>query len=192
MLVGNTTMRKLVALSSGVLLLGYAAAGLSADIVGTIVSPAGAPIPGVTVSVQSQAGAAVGASVSDGGGEYAIHGLAPGTYTLMAKGQTAVAYLGDHGITVNWGIAPDSVIAVGSQGTALQPASASSKSSMKDLAAKQVGLGNGDRNDNAVQRGDCAEDEDDGQQNSDTETATSIDSGAESHSRRHCEHTESD
>ena len=192
-IVSNPAMKKLLALGSGALLLGYATAGLSADIVGMIVNPAGTAIQGVTVSVQNQSGAMVGVSVSDGSGKYAIHGLEPGTYTLMAKGQTAVAYVGDQGITVNWGIAADSqVIAAARQGTALPPASAGAKSSMRDLTVKQVGPGNSDRNDNEVQRGDCAEDEDDGQQNSDTETATSIDPGAEGHSRRHCEHTESD
>src|SRR5208283_432485 len=146
----------------------YAAVGLSADIVGTIVNPSGAPIPGVAVSVQNQAGAAVGTSVSDGAGRYSIHGLTPGAYTLISSGQTAVTYLGDQGITVDWGIAANyQVFAVARQGTAPASALVSGKSSMKDLAPKQVGAENGDRNDNAVQRGDCAEDEDDGEQSDD-------------------------
>ncbi len=189
---GNLAMRKLVALSSYALLLGYAAAGLSADIVGTTVDPAGSPIPGVTVSVQNQAGAAIGASVSDETGKYAIHGLPPGIYTLIAKGQTAVAYVGDRGITVDWGIAANSqVIAAARQGTALPSESASGKVSMKDLAAKQVGAGNSDRNNNAVQHGDCAEDEDEGEQTGDAEMATNVHPGAEGQGRRHCRQTES-
>lgn len=114
-------MKKLlvVASSSALFLLGSAMAVSSADIVGTIVNPAGAPITGVTVSVQNQAGAAVGSGVTDEGGQYVIHGLAPGTYTLISKGQSAVAYVGDQGITVDWGIAPNSqVIATARQGTA--------------------------------------------------------------------------
>ena len=91
----------------------------SADIVGTIVNPAGAPIAGMTVSVQNQAGAAVGSGVTDETGKYAIHGLVPGTYTLISKGRSAVAYVGDQGLTVDWGIAPNSqIVAAARQGTA--------------------------------------------------------------------------
>lgn len=187
---GKSRMKKLVALGSAALLLGYPAAGLSADIVGTIVNPAGAPIPGVTVSVQNQAGVAVGTSVSDGTGKYVIDDLATGTYTLTAKGQTAVAYVGDQGITVDWGIAANSqVIAVATRGAGSTSASVS-KSSLRDLSAQQVGAGKSDRNNNAVQRGDCAEDQDDGEQGDDAEITTKIEPGAQGPSRRHCNHTE--
>jgi len=189
----NSAMRKVVAivLGSGVLLLSYVAVGLSGDIVGTIVNLAGAPIAGVTVSVQNQAGAAAGASVSDGTGKYAIHDLAPGIYTLILNGQTGVTYVGDQGITVDWGIAANSqVIATARQGAAPPSASVSGKS-MKDLAAKQVGVGNSDHNDSAVQRGDCAEDEDDGELNGDAEMEMNVKPGADGDSRRHCQHTES-
>ena len=93
-------------------------AASSADIVGTIVNPAGAPMAGVTVAVQNQSGAAVGSGVTDETGQYAIHGLVPGIYTLISKGQSAVAYVGDQGLTVDWGVAPNSqVIAAARQGT---------------------------------------------------------------------------
>src|SRR5271170_4746801 len=126
-------MRKLVAmvLVPEALLLGCAAVGLSAEIVGTVVNPTGAPISGITVSVQNQAGVAVGASVSDGTGQYTIDRLSPGTYTLTLKGQTAVAYVGDQGITVDWGIAANSqVIAAARQGTEPPLASVGGKFSM--------------------------------------------------------------
>jgi Carboxypeptidase regulatory-like domain len=187
-------MRKVVAilLGSGGLLLSFAAVGMSGDIVGTIVNLAGAPIAGVTVSVQNQAGAAAGASVSDGTGKYAIHDLAPGIYTLILNGQTGVTYVGDQGITVDWEIAANSqVIAAARQGAAPSSPAVSGKS-MKDLAAKQVGVGNSDHNDNAVQRGDCAEDEDDGEPSDDAEMEMNVKPGANGHSRRHCQHTESD
>jgi len=179
-------MRKLIVWGSAALVLGYAAVGLSADIVGTIVNPSGAPIPGVTVSVQNQAGAAVGASVSDRTGKYAIYGLPPGNYTLISAGQTAVAYVGDRGITVDWGIAGNShVIAAAKQGT--EPSvPLSDNSSMKDLAAKRVDAGDSDRSDTAVQRGDCAEDGDDGDQSDDTEAAPNGDPGDTASGRRHC------
>ena len=109
----------LVASSSALFLLVSAMVASSADIVGTIVNSAGAPIAGMTVSVQNQAGAAVGSGVTDETGKYAIHGLVPGTYTLISKGQSAVAYVGDQGLTVEWGSAPNSpIIAAASQGTA--------------------------------------------------------------------------
>jgi hypothetical protein len=116
----DSCMKKLlfVASSSALFLLVSAMVVSSADIVGTIVNPAGAPIAGMTVSVQNQAGAAVGSGVTDETGKYAIHGLVPGTYTLISKGQTAVAYVGDQGLTVEWGIAPNSqIIAAARQGT---------------------------------------------------------------------------
>jgi hypothetical protein len=186
-------MRKFVALSSGALFLGYAAAGLSADIVGTIVNPAGAAIPGVTVSAQSDADIVVGASVSDGMGKYAIHNLAPGTYTLVSNGQTAVAYVGERGISVDWGMAANSqVIAVARQGTGSPLPSISGKSSLKDLVTKQVGAENSDSSDNAVQRGDCAEDENDGEQGDDAEIAANVEPRTERGGRRHCKHAESD
>jgi hypothetical protein len=117
----NAGLKKLlvVASSSALLLIGSAVAASSADIVGMIVNPAGAPLKGVTVSVQNQAGAAVGIGVTDESGQYVIHGLAPGTYTLISKGQSAVTYVGDQGITVDWGIAANSqIIAAARQGTA--------------------------------------------------------------------------
>jgi Carboxypeptidase regulatory-like domain len=107
-----------VASSLALVLLGSTVAVWSADIVGAIVNPSGSPLTGVTVSVQNQAGAAVSSGVTDESGQYVIHGLAPGTYTLISQGQTAVAYVGDQGLTVDWGIASNSqVIAAARQGT---------------------------------------------------------------------------
>jgi hypothetical protein len=123
---GNSCKKKLlfVASSSAVFLLGFAMAVSSADIVGTIVNPAGAPMTGVTVAVQNQSGAAVGSGVTDETGQYVIHDLVPGIYTLISKGQSAVAYVGDQGLTVDWGVAPNSqVIAAARQGTAQSAAS---------------------------------------------------------------------
>jgi hypothetical protein len=127
----NSWTKKLlfVASSSALFLLGSVMAVSSADIVGTIVNPAGAPMTGVTVAVQNQSGAAVGSGVTDETGQYVIHGLVPGIYTLISKGQSAVAYVGDQGLTVDWGVAPNSqVIAAARQGTA-QPAVSSTPNS---------------------------------------------------------------
>jgi hypothetical protein len=128
----HSGMKKLlfVASSSALFLLGSAMAASSADIVGTIVNPAGAPIAGMTVSVQNQAGAAVGSGVTDTDGQYVIHGLVPGTYTLISKGQSAVAYVGDQGLTVDWGVGPNSqIIAAARQGTTEQSAVSSAPNS---------------------------------------------------------------
>jgi hypothetical protein len=114
-------MKKLlfVVSSLALFLLGSVMAGSSADIVGTMVNTAGAPVTGVTVSVQTQAGAAVSSGVTDETGQYVIRGLVPGTYTLISKGQSAVAYVGNQGLTVDWGIGPNSqIIAAARQGTA--------------------------------------------------------------------------
>jgi Carboxypeptidase regulatory-like domain len=187
-------MRKLttMALASGALILAYAATGLAAEIVGTIVDLAGAPISGVTVSAQNRAGITVGVSVSDATGKYAIQGIASGIYILMAKGQTAVAYVGDQGITVDWGIAANSqIIAAARKGTAPLLTSFSGRSSMRDLASKQVDATKGDRSANAVQRGDCADDEDDGEEGEDSEIAANVQPTAEAQGRRHCQQTES-
>ena len=192
MIVKKQTMKKLFTLGSGALFVSCATAGFSADIIGTIVSPAGEPIRGVTVSVEDNAGAAVGASASDVAGKYIIHALAPGTYTLTANGQTAVAYVGDQGLTVDWGIASNSqVIAAARQGMAPSSALISSKSSI--MAARHGSTGKSDRGDNGVQRGDCAEEEGDGEQSDDTQMwATDIDPGAQPRGHRHCDQTESD
>ena len=117
---GNSWTKKLlfVASSSALFLLGSVMAASSADIVGTIVNPAGAPMAGVTVAVQNQSGAGAGSGVTDETGQYVIHGLTPGIYTLISKGQSAVAYVGDQGLTVDWGVASNSqVIAAARQGT---------------------------------------------------------------------------
>ena len=188
-------MKKVVAMvvGSGALLLGHAAVGNECRNRGKNRESRRRANPGrvpsrckIRRALQSVRARATGRV------KYAIHGLAPGTYTMMLKGQTAVAYVGDQGITVDWGIAANSqVIAAARQGTAPPSASVGGKSSMKDLAAKQVGPGNSDRNENAVQRGDCAEDEDDGEQSNDAEMVTNVEPGAEGPGRRHCQHTES-
>jgi len=188
------TILTTMALASGPLILGYGATGSAAEIVGTIMNSAGAPVSGITVSAQNQAGATVGVSVSDGTGKYAIQGIASGIYILMAKGQTAVAYVGDQGMTVDWGIAANSqIIAAARTGTAPLLTSLGGKSSMKDLASKQVNAAKGDRSGNAVQRGDCAddEDEDDGEEGEDSEIAANVQPRAEGQGRRHCQQTES-
>lgn len=112
-------MTKLLSASafSAVLLLG-AVVAFGADIVGTVADPSGAPIAGVKVSVENQAGVNVGATSSDSLGKYEFHGLQTGTYTLLSSGQSAVSYVGPQGLTVNWGVSHNaSAIATALSGT---------------------------------------------------------------------------
>ena len=103
----KAAMRKAgtIAGTSAALLLGLALSTFGADIVGTVADPSGAPIPGVTVSVGTRTGTQVGTAISDSLGRYAMHGIQPGTYTLSARGQSAVSYVGQDGLTVDWGVA---------------------------------------------------------------------------------------
>jgi Carboxypeptidase regulatory-like domain len=89
----------------------------AAEVTGKVADRSGAAVPGVAVSVKNQAGTTVGSAISDSAGNYAIHDLGAGTYTFVVKGQTAVAYVADDGLTVDWGVAPDApAIAVARRG----------------------------------------------------------------------------
>jgi hypothetical protein len=90
-----------------------------ADLVGTVSNSRGEPVPGISVTVVNSAGIDSGKAISDAHGRYAISNLAPGTYKLGSSGQWVMSYVGDRGLTVNWGLAPHAAaVAVASQGTA--------------------------------------------------------------------------
>jgi hypothetical protein len=89
------------------------------DLVGMVSNNRGEPVPGVSVLVVNSAGVDSGRAVSDAHGRYAISNLTPGTYKLGSSGQWVMSYVGDRGLTVNWGLAPHAVpVAVAKQGTA--------------------------------------------------------------------------
>ncbi len=67
----------------------------------------GSPIADVTVLVRDLEGKGVARAVSDAGGNYSVGGLSPGAYNLIAKDQSAVTYVPKEGVTVNWGISPN-------------------------------------------------------------------------------------
>ncbi|MDO8431612.1 MAG: carboxypeptidase-like regulatory domain-containing protein [Candidatus Binatus sp.] len=108
------------------LVLGVAAVGgiatahcFAAEVVGRVADAGGAPIAGVAVAIKNPAGIQIGSALSDSSGRYAIHDLAPGIYTFMAGGQTAVSYVDADGLTVDWGIAPSApAIAIAHRGIA--------------------------------------------------------------------------
>jgi len=90
-----------------------------ANLVGTVSNNRGEPVPGVGVAVVNSAGIDSGKAISDAHGHYAISNLAPGTYKLGSSGQWVMSYIGDQGLTVNWGLAPHATaVAVARQGTA--------------------------------------------------------------------------
>ena len=93
---------------------------LCADLVGRVLNSRGQAVSGVTVKVVNEKDIDVGKSISDASGAYAITNLSPGTYKLnILPGQWVMSYIGDKGLTVNWGLAPHSPpVAVATLGTA--------------------------------------------------------------------------
>src|SRR5882757_9010540 len=99
----------------------------AAEVVGKVTDPAGAPIAGVEVVVQTQSngeqkGVRITSAISDSSGRYEIHGVMPGAYTFVAGGQTAVCYVEKKGVTIDWGIAPNApAIAFARRGISTSP-----------------------------------------------------------------------
>ena len=101
---------------------------LCADLVGRVLNNRGQAVSGVTVKVVNEKDIDVGKSISDASGAYAITNLSPGTYKLnIVPGQWVMSYIGDKGLTVNWGLAPHSPpVAVATLGTAADVSAMSS------------------------------------------------------------------
>lgn len=59
---------------------------------GQVADPSGAVIPNATVVVMTQSGTVAAKTTSDAGGEYAIHGLPPGTYNVIATAPGFAAF----------------------------------------------------------------------------------------------------
>jgi hypothetical protein len=91
-----------------------------ADLVGRVLNSRGQAVSGVTVTVVNEKDIDAGKSISDASGAYAITNLSPGTYKLnIVPGQWVMSYIGDKGLTVNWGLAPHSPpVAIATLGTA--------------------------------------------------------------------------
>jgi hypothetical protein len=86
--------------------LARAPAALAAEIVGRIVDVGGQPVAGEQVLVRKFPDSTIHRFVTDETGYYAIGDLSPGPYTLYVRAQSAVAYVGDQGLTVDWGLSP--------------------------------------------------------------------------------------
>jgi hypothetical protein len=134
-----------ISIASVILTTGRVA--LCADLVGRVLNSRGQAVSGVTVKVVNEKDIDAGKGTSDASGAYAITNLSPGTYKLnILPGQWVMSYIGDKGLTVNWGLAPHSPpVAVATLGTAADvsaPAGAlSSRISHTQSAPEAVGSG---------------------------------------------------
>jgi hypothetical protein len=123
-----------------------------AELVGTVSNNRGEGVPGVSVAVVNSAGVDSGKAVSDAHGHYTISNLAPGTYKLGSSGQWVMSYIGDRGLTVNWGLAPHAIaVAIARQGTApdssLTMSAAPARISQAQARAKPDARRSGDNSD---------------------------------------------
>jgi hypothetical protein len=109
-----------ILIASIILTIGRAA--LCADLSGRVLNSRGEAVSGVTVTVVNAKGDDAGKGVSDANGGYTISNLNPGTYKLnIVPGQWVMSYIGEKGLTVNWGLAPHSPpVAVATLGSAAE------------------------------------------------------------------------
>jgi hypothetical protein len=98
-----------------------------ADVVGTVLDLQQHPVSGVNIVVQDSTGKTVGQATTDATGQYKIGGLSPNTYdyTLSPgtgfKGGSAVSYLDNDGLTVNWKVSDTGdAVALAAQGSKQQ------------------------------------------------------------------------
>ena len=85
----------------------------AADIVGTVMDASGQALNGSKVSAADQSGKVAGDAITDQQGRYVISGLRPGQYDIKLdpaaanlKGDTAVSYVDNKGLTVDWAVGP--------------------------------------------------------------------------------------
>jgi hypothetical protein len=106
--------KNILALAAGcALAVSVGSFAVAADIVGTVTDASGQALNGSKISVADQSGRIAGNATTDQQGRYVIGGLRPGQYditldpaTANLKGDTAVSYLNDRGLTVDWAVAP--------------------------------------------------------------------------------------
>ena len=106
-------------------------------IVGKLVDASGAALPGVTVTVTSQATGTTRAAVTDGDGSYAVTNLSPGTYTV----QYELSGFGTQTKTVTLGLAQFETIDVTLAIATLQEAvNVSAQAVVIDLSSGKIGV----------------------------------------------------
>ncbi len=87
--------------------------------------------------VQDLDGKTFATATTDPKGRYEVHGLEPGTYNVIVRGQSGVAYLGKRGLTINWGIAKDAPpVAVAREGIAEGGASSEGKRAVSPMSVE--------------------------------------------------------
>jgi hypothetical protein len=123
--------------------LGSGQTAVCADLVGRILNNRGQAVSGITVTVVSAADVNAGKGVSDSNGSYAISNLTPGAYKLnIVPDQWVMSYIGEKGLTVNWGLAPHSTpVAVATLGTAADSAGADTAAPKNSHAKSQPETG---------------------------------------------------
>lgn len=101
----------------------------AANVTGVISEASGKPVPGVTVTVENQAGKVLQAAVSGKHGSFAIKGLNPDSYRFMLNldksgfknGAPVVAFVSGKGLVVNWMVSASAApIAVAHPGSDVQ------------------------------------------------------------------------
>jgi len=112
--------------------VGISAAAMAASVGGTVGSPQGQSVSGITVIVKDASGHVVGQGAPGGSGAYDISGLPEGNYTFTLdpgssgfQGQTVSSYVGPDGICLNWGVSTTSpAVATAQPGSTCQGAAA--------------------------------------------------------------------
>jgi Carboxypeptidase regulatory-like domain len=94
----------------------WAAVALSAQVVGVVINPDGAVVPGVRIRAVNPAGATLGQGVTGADGRYLIDQLPNGQYAFkldpLATGfqpGDGVGFLTDKGLTVDWKVSPTAI-----------------------------------------------------------------------------------
>jgi hypothetical protein len=109
--------RTLIALAVAVA-LPAAAPAHAAEVVGRIVNIGGQAAADERVQLRElKSGKLVSEIYSDQAGIYRIDNVKAGSYTINVRSQTGVVYVGEDGVTIDWGLAPNAPpVAVATRG----------------------------------------------------------------------------
>jgi hypothetical protein len=98
----------------------------ASEVVGRVVEIGGRPVAGEQVRLREEAKDTSQTVVTDAMGRYWIQNVKPGPYVLYVRNQSAVAYVDEPGLTVDWGVSPGAPpVAVATRGIAPALASVS-------------------------------------------------------------------
>jgi hypothetical protein len=113
----------------------------AAEIVGRILNVGGQPAVNERVQLREfKSGQLVSELYSDHAGNYRIEDVTPGTYVIYVRSQPGVAYVGQQGLTVDWGLAPNAPpVAVATRGVTANLRANSSSAAASPGADSGVG-----------------------------------------------------